>query len=201
MCSPPSFCKYGRISRIMLVPAPQTVVYLDIDGVVNPFNTTPAVERKRAQYWSEWKTLRVADATIIYAPELVTRLNSLTGEAHVVFLSMWMETAVKEFAPAVGLHVDEFADADGWNRVSERYILSVKERWWKLNLVIERMDASPSPVVWIDDWMTSSVKTFVEEYAAEKGVDILVVKPDERYGLTPAMMNRIDRFVAKMNKS
>lgn len=182
------------------------VVYLDIDGVVNALNPNADVLEKRLQYWSEWKTDIIpnepdADVVIVHAPELVTRINALAEKADVVFLSMWMNSAVDTFAPLVGLNVSEFADADGWNRVSERYILSTKERWWKLNLVVERMDDSAQPVVWIDDWMNVGVKKFIEEHAASKGVDILVMKPDERYGLTPTMMNRIDRFITEVNKS
>lgn len=186
----------------MFVNKTQPVIYLDIDGVVNALGGGASVDKQRLKYWSEWKTDIIPskaeeNLTIVHAPELITRLNAVTEKAHVIFLSMWMRSAVDEFAPLVGLNVSEFADADGWNRVSERYILSIKERWWKLNLVIERMDVSTAPTVWIDDWMNDAVKKFIENYAASKDIEILVVKPDEQYGITPAMMRKIERFVGQ----
>lgn len=177
------------------------VIFLDIDGVINvipPRKGNPE-NLPHLKVWNEWKTVEILTYPITYSPELIAHLNRISKKAEIVWLTTWREQAVKDFAPVVGLDVFRFIDPKGseypWGSMSSFNGVIPEMRWWKLNGVLEHMDAIGTPFVWLDDDLRSQTKKYVKKLAEECSIPSLMFIPFDSKGIEPDHIARIDEFI------
>ncbi|MFE4198513.1 HAD domain-containing protein [Paenarthrobacter sp. NPDC056912] len=148
-------------------------IYLDVDGVVNPFSP-----RGTTDWGGEWA---IADAGILdvaFAPEAVAELNELAAHpaARFVWLTTWERLAPEFLCPAIGLNGQDWPvlSSQGWDQAPE---------WWKLVALQKDLAATPSErIVWLDDQLS-------EDYDARSWAEyqrdrVLCISPDPRKGLS-----------------
>lgn len=149
-------------------------IYVDVDGVINPFSPTGATE-----WGSQWM---IADAGILdvaYAPEAVAELNTLARHpaARFVWLTTWERLAPEFLCPAIGLDGQEWPvlSSEGWDEGPE---------WWKLVALQKDMAANGGArVAWIDDQL--SRESDAHSWAEYQQGRVLCISPDPRKGLSP----------------
>lgn len=159
-------------------------IYLDVDGVVNPFSPVGATD-----WGGEW---RIADAGILevaFAPELVDGLNDLAAHpaARFVWLTTWERLAPEFLCPAIGLNGQDWPvlSSQGWDEGPE---------WWKLTALQKDLASSGSDrFVWLDDQLG-------RESDAQSWVDyqddhVLCISPDPRRGLSRSDLADVRAFL------
>ncbi|MFK0038311.1 HAD domain-containing protein [Paenarthrobacter sp. NPDC090517] len=148
-------------------------VYLDVDGVVNPFSPTGTTD-----WGGEWT---IADAGILdvaYAPEAVAELNDLAAHpaARFVWLTTWERLAPEFLCPAIGLkgHDWPVLSSQGWDEGAE---------WWKLTaLQRDLATAGSERIIWLDDQL--SQESDARSWAEYRQDRVLCISPDPRKGLS-----------------
>lgn len=159
-------------------------IYLDVDGVVNPFGPIDATD-----WGSEWK---IADAGILdvaFAPEAVEELNELAAHpfARFVWLTTWERLAPEFLCPAIGLNGQEWPvlSSQGWDEGPE---------WWKLVALQKDLAATGAErFVWLDDQLgqESDARSWVE-YQQDR---VLCISPDPRKGLSRSDLAAVRAFL------
>lgn len=150
------------------------VLFLDIDGVLAPFDhRQPDMTPAHVGGWQ---------GTVLYSPSIVARIRDLhnAGLVEVRWLTSWDEDAPQLFAPATGL-----GDYVGYNEPS------TGTGYWKEHIV-RTFAATGRRFIWLDDEMVDHPTS--RELAAETDGQGLCIAPDPRIGLTPAHMDTVERF-------
>ncbi|MDP9934051.1 hypothetical protein J2T11_000375 [Paenarthrobacter nicotinovorans] len=110
-------------------------IYLDVDGVVNPFSPMGTTD-----WGSEWSTADAGILEVAFAPEAVAELNTLAEHpaARFVWLTTWEHLAPEFLCPAIGLNGRDWPvlSSQGWDQGPE---------WWKLVALQKDLAASASP--------------------------------------------------------
>nr|WP_310205659.1 HAD domain-containing protein [Paenarthrobacter nitroguajacolicus] len=153
--------------------AARVSIYLDVDGVVNPFSPVGTTD-----WGGEWT---IADAGILevaYAPELVAGLNDLADHpaARFVWLTTWERLAPEYLCPAIGLKGQDWPvlSSQGWDQAPE---------WWKLvALQKDQATAGSQRIVWLDDQL--SQESDARSWAEYQRDRVLCISPDPRMGLS-----------------
>lgn len=176
-------------------------LFLDIDGVINiiPNLNKDKNNRPHLSTWPTWKTIEVLGYPITYSPDLIEHLNRLSEKVTIIWLTTWRDQAVSDFAPAVGLNTFDYIDPKGseypWG-TAKGFVGDPDMRWWKLNGVLDHMDATNEPFIWLDDDLRSNTKKFVKRLAEDMNIPNLMFIPFESKGIEPDHIERIHEFVA-----
>ncbi|MFK0006177.1 HAD domain-containing protein [Paenarthrobacter sp. NPDC090520] len=148
-------------------------IYLDVDGVVNPFSPFGVTD-----WGGEW---HIADAGILevaYAPELVAELNLIAQHpaARFVWLTTWERLAPEFLCPAIGLNGREWPvlSSEGWDAGPE---------WWKLTALQKDLaTAGADRFIWLDDQLGQEAEA--QSWADYQQDRVLCISPDPRRGLS-----------------
>lgn len=178
------------------------ILFLDIDGVVVVAPSPGQPHLKDS--WSRWKYTEILNAPLIYSPDLVDALNILNDTIEVRILSSWLlpEPAHKRpidlLLPALGL--DSFTlsiPSEGTENPNVRSEIMPKDRrWWKVNTIMDYMDAEKRPVIWADDDISKKNSgKFISTYADDLGIPFLSIKPFETMGLKPNDILKMNNFI------
>lgn len=176
-------------------------LFQDIDGVINvlPKNEGNLNKLPHLRVWGEWRTLEINGYMITYSPELITHLNRISQKANMVWLTTWKEEASRDFAPAVGLDSFPFVapqgEEDAWFSGSASFNEGPENRWWKLNAILEHLDSTGTPFIWVDDELRSHTKQILKRKIGKSGKSALMLIPFENTGMTPEQINQIDEFI------
>ncbi|MET3902906.1 HAD domain-containing protein [Paenarthrobacter sp. 4246] len=159
-------------------------IYLDVDGVVNPFSPVGTTD-----WGGEWT---IADAGILevaFAPELVAGLNDLAHhpDARFVWLTTWERLAPEFLCPAIGLKGEDWPvlSSQGWDQGPE---------WWKLVALQKDLAATGSQrIVWLDDQL--SRESDARSWAEYQHDRVLYISPDPRKGLSPSHLAAVREYL------
>ena len=159
-------------------------IYLDVDGVVNPFGPQGVTD-----WGGEWK---IADAGILdvaFAPEAVAELNELAEHpfARFVWLTTWERLAPEFLCPAIGLKGEDWPvlSSQGWDQSAE---------WWKLGALQKDLaEMGAERFVWLDDQLgqESDARSWAE-YHQDR---VLCISPDPRKGLSRRDLAAVRTFL------
>jgi len=130
---------------------PRPLVFLDVDGTMTadrqntfPFDYTDAYEPYTVHTMGR-------DYPVLCRRDVIAAINTASTLVEFRWLTMWGESAAKDFAPAVGLK--EFGVSDrvprggGYPDVG-RWSL----RWWKFLAIQAEHELHPGrPLIWLDD--------------------------------------------------
>ncbi|PAU68366.1 HAD domain-containing protein [Bifidobacterium criceti] len=181
-------------------PRPRAVIYTDFDGVINAF------PKDRAATAGDGRTFALDGMTYVpadgiaypvhWSTQLADGMRALvdSGAAELVWLSTW-----QPFTPALNATL-------GWDgarvRTAQWYdpVTLTGMRGGKLRTVLRRIayeddEATPLPIVWIDDEeCTVRAKQLIE--AAGPLFPVFAVRPDDRIGISKRQWRLIREFVA-----
>lgn len=178
------------------------IVFLDVDGVVvvEPSPGEPHLKNS----WTNWKYTEILDSPLIYSPDLIDALNALNDRVEVRVLSSWLlpepghKRPIDLLLPALGLDSFTLATpAMGTEDPNVRSEIMPKDkRWWKLNNVMDSMDAEKRPVIWLDnDIRRKTSGKFIATYAKDLDLPFLSIPPSELKGLAPSDILRVNNFI------
>jgi len=159
-------------------------IYLDVDGVVNPFSPVGTTD-----WGGEWS---IADAGILevaFAPEAVAELNDLAEHpsARFVWLTTWERLAPEFLCPAIGLNGQDWPvlSSQGWDEGPE---------WWKLVALQKDLAATGSErIIWLDDQL--SQESDARSWAEYQQDRVLCISPDPRKGLSRGELAAVRRYL------
>ncbi|NKR11618.1 hypothetical protein A5N14_12930 [Arthrobacter sp. M5] len=159
-------------------------IYLDVDGVVNPFSPVGTTD-----WGGDWC---IADAGILevaFAPEVVEALNDLAAHpaARFVWLTTWERLAPEFLCPAIGLKGQDWPvlSSQGWDEGPE---------WWKLTALQKDLASSGSDrFVWLDDQLGRDADA--QSWADYQEDRVLCISPDPRQGLSRSHLTAVRAFL------
>lgn len=151
------------------------IIFLDIDGVLNPFGFN------RRSEWSDATAhdvpTRMGTFNLLLSKELGQKLAGLP--ATILWTTTWQSEAPK-VGEIVGINAD---------------FLSLGDEW-KLGAIVKYIHHTPSPFVWVDDdevdeWNKHRLdRIFDDPYHPR-----LYVRPDPSVGITKQEFKDIEEFV------
>jgi hypothetical protein len=172
-----------------------TQILFDVDGVFNAFGRTLS-RSVESTGWADWETTYVEGYKIIYAPELIERVNALAAREDVQaqWLTTWCDLAPKSLAPALGI------DGADWPVIgkAEDAASTVINEWWKLTKVREVFTITADPIIWIDDdhgWNSTIVDAWMWARVQRTGGDVYKLSPNPNFGITRNQMEYIESLV------
>ena len=159
-------------------------IYLDVDGVVNPFSPMGTTD-----WGGEWATADAGILEVAFAPELVAGLNDLAAHpaARFVWLTTWERLAPEFLCPAIGLNGQEWPvlSSQGWDQGSE---------WWKFVALQKDLASSGSQrIVWLDDQLNRESEAL--SWAEYQRDHVLCISPDPRKGLSPGDLAAVREYL------
>lgn len=173
-----------------------TRIYIDVDGVVNAFQTPATHGDDDSEGVQE-----VYGYWIRYSRNLVEKLNELHSREDVefVWLTTWQNLAQEFLAPALGLsewqavlHKD--AAPVAWTY----YEAGVRNYWWKLDALRKHLGENPvDKFVWIDDEFYEEIRYEAKNWVKDNYTDseALIIGPDPSEGLNPTQVYGMIEFI------
>jgi len=166
----------------------KTIVYIDVDGVINSF------QQSRKTGWDgEWKLDIINGYHIHWYTDLVESLNKLSKQENVEFkwLTTWQEDAVTKLSEPLGIEGLEWEVL----YVPEGEELFDRRSWWKLHaLKADVIKHRPDKVVWIDDDFKYANDAL--NWAEDQTItNILPISPFTDWGMTKEDFNDIIEFI------
>jgi hypothetical protein len=176
------------------------VWFLDVDGVINAVSK---IENVHYSQFSTWEETVVNGYKIRYSPEVVDFINKMSERVEVRWLTTWRDKAVEMLAPALGINVFPYDNAEGrWNPNGsfggQNYL--PENRWWKLNVILNHIENGGEHFIWSDDDLNPYVRNYVRKIADVEGMETVFITPEMKYGLTGQNLERIEKFVSNMEK-
>lgn len=171
--------------------------FLDIDGVINvpgPFSNEGGDNHdKLYATHPEWTNLMIGVYPIMYAHRVVEFINRVhrSGLVQVQWLTSWNQTAVTEFAPAVGLDTFPVAGAKG-----SEFIYPV-EKWWKYKTV--EAVAGERNFIWTDDDLRAGFMDKLVRKNHDAGFKSLIIAPHQSRGLNNLHLKSIEEFATRVS--
>jgi hypothetical protein len=162
-------------------------MYLDVDGVINPKETTLFSSLKLATAYSD---LRKKSFLIKWSPELIAELNSLPCD--IIMLSTWKDQSVTSIAPLMTLEAEGFLDWQVWDYDELQFMKFVS--------LLEDQIVNPRPFIWIDDEATGAYTHATPEELANFPSH-MVIQPEGTLGLTPTHLEQIKKFLADLQEA
>lgn len=170
-----------------------TVVYCDVDGVINAYNGTKVMPEKGHAGWDTWAVEKVAGFFIRYSPDLLRRLEALAArpDVKVKWLTTWTDSAPSALCPGIGLAGEEWEVVP---RLPKYSISSI--RWWKLQAIRDDW-TEDKRIVWIDDDLKDEPPAYswLNWICGDDDSRALDISPQTHLGITRDEMDRIERFV------
>ena len=158
---------------ITYIDNPRGYLFLDVDGVLNPFTHVRLVRPDLPA--PDWELRRINGYRVWVGHPVSDWLNGLLSDGiQIVWATTWVtvEPALRELAENWNLPTD-LPRIDGIDQ-SERYVNSGKrpgvERW----LLEHEVDPAATPVVWLDDDLGAGDK----RYAQARGITPVAIDPE-----------------------
>jgi len=166
-----------------------TIVYIDVDGVINSFNES----RKLTGWEGEWKVEKIIGYRIHWYTDLVESINKLaTMEGVTVkWLTTWQDKAVTELCDPLGI------EGKHWDVVykdDRDHMFDRRGGWWKLRSIINDVAIhNPDKIVWIDDDFKYELQAI--EWAEHVG-NVLPISPTMDFGMTREDFSDIIEYIS-----
>jgi hypothetical protein len=160
-------------------------VYLDVDGVLCPFEPTGTTAWGRP-----WEHIRTGAYLLSYAGDLVRELNALSECPGVefVWLTSWEDLAPRILCPAVGLR------GTSWP-VLRAADVPEGLTWWKWDAIQQDIERNgPERVAWLDDQL--NYDSAARGWAELLGRNMLWRSPHPRQGLSRRDVADVAAFLA-----
>jgi len=170
-------------------------LFLDFDGVVNFFSSRSAYSKNRDTLGYMRRTSLLSGGSLYdvqYSAELVKKLNDTHQELGFtwLWLTTWHKDAVAVVDKALGTQSDGFVDWSPHAGVrfgqSEAQTVAVRA---SNKLSVLKANYGDEPFIWVDDDATDNFNP--DDFP----VPHLVVKPDERYGITRTDWDKMAEFM------
>ncbi len=178
----------GRSAIVPAAPAGddlRPVWLLDVDGVLNARKPGWGAAPTRRQVWSS--AVR-REFTVYFAPALMKRLRDLhrTGRVEIRWCTTWCgDTTVLEQA----FCLPEFTTA--WTEYRNGCEgVNAKQAAARAFL------AEGRPLIWADDTEVPLESWPLHDELMSAGPDVLLIRPDDRFGLQPRHLDAIEQFIA-----
>ena len=167
----------------------KTIVYIDVDGVINSFH-----QSKTIGWEGEWKLAKVIGYKIHWYTDLVEELNKLSEmeNVEVKWLTTWQDKAVTDLCPALGI---EGTFWDVLYAADQEDLFDLSNGWWKLSAIMKDVAIhEPDKIVWIDDDFKYERNAigWSEHLGPEK---ILPISPFTDWGMTKEDFSDIIEFI------
>jgi hypothetical protein len=172
----------------------KTVIYIDIDGVINSLSRKPP--KNNTNWHGTWRQ-KIANVhggkyVILWSTELIEALNMLDTRDNVefVFLTTWQESATTIFSPLTGLnslywdvlHPEDPDDIEDFTN------------WWKLDMIKKDLETREhDQFIWIDDDLEYEREAKYWLSTLEK--DVLAIAPVSVLGITKKQIDVIINFI------
>lgn len=164
------------------------VWFLDIDGVINSY---PAPKAHMVKKYGEYRHEEILGYPIWYSPDVVSFINQVNAleMVEVVWLTTWVQRALTDFAPVVGL--DPFPCITSREGSDFPFL----QDWWKWNRVKDflQFNEANRPVVWTDDDLSRPIKANFRARFPE--TPACLVTPQSCPGLRTEDLDRILEFL------
>lgn len=170
-------------------------LFLDVDGVLN------ALDGLNQGDWDDFKkvkveaplggvygiggykfTLRISKTMCAALAALDVDIHWATTWEHLANDSLWRHTGLNDYPVACRMTTG-----------MTHGLLTGDEVWWKFVEIHRMVEADPRPVIWLDD---EAIPPFAEERFDTLGVPHLLIRPEEKVGLTQDHLRRCREFVA-----
>lgn len=174
--------------------------FLDVDGVINALSP---IQQRHLNEFSVWDEKRVNGYKIRYAPEVIDFINRMSERVDIKWNTTWQDNALIHLSPALGLKTFSVVNAPGVNSPNGSMNRSgdlPENRWWKMNAVIDHIEAGGIDFIWTDDHLTPNVRNYIRRKADFEGLETSIITPDGEMGLTRANLTRIKSFVDNLAK-
>jgi hypothetical protein len=165
-----------------------TIVYIDVDGVINSFH-----QSKTVGWEGDWKWASVDGYIIHWYTDLIEELNKLNAMENVTvkWLTTWQDKAVIDLCPALGI---EGTSWDVLYAADQEDLFNLQNGWWKLRAIIKDYTIhQPDKVVWIDDDFKYEGNAM--EWANFMEGTVHPVSPFTDWGMTKEEFNGIIEFI------
>jgi hypothetical protein len=166
----------------------QTIVYIDVDGVINSFHKS-----KTIGWEGEWQLAKVIGYKIHWYTDLVEELNKLAAMENVTvkWLTTWQDKAVTDLCPALGI------EGTAWDvlyAADQEDLFDLSNGWWKLRAIMKDVAIhEPDKIVWIDDDFKYDREAIGwAEHISDK---ILPISPFTDWGMTKEDFDDIIGFI------
>lgn len=172
-----------------------TTVYIDFDGVMNPYNHMPPTAR--SGWRGEWTQTTVQGYSVMWSHNLVEFLRELSEREDVTVkvLSTWTSEWTRSLAPLLGVGHD-------WAIVGDDVPEEEYEdfaNWWKLEALQKDIFYNrPRKVIWIDDDLARERKA--QMAFSNYSFETLAISPAPDLGLTREQSEDIFRFIDSKNE-
>lgn len=167
----------------------KTIVYIDVDGVINSFHSS----HKGTGWEGAWELETVIGYKIHWYTDLVESINELSKREDVEFkwLTTWQDKAVTDLCPALGI---EGQNWDVLYAADQEDLFDLSNGWWKLRAIIkDYSEHQPDKVVWIDDDFKYERNAI--EWSDFMGDTVHAVSPFTDWGMTKEEFNGIIEFI------
>lgn len=166
----------------------KTIVYIDVDGVINSFH-----KAEKTGWTGEWKWASVNGYIIHWYTDLIDALHELDSrdDVEMKWLTTWQDDAVTQLSPALGIKGTEWEVM----YVPEGEELFDRFSWWKLHAIKDDIAKHrPDKVVWIDDDFKYERNAigWVED---NPEINLLPISPFTDWGMTKEDFDDIIEFI------
>ena len=170
------------------------VIFLDVDGVLNPMSPDPAVSG-----FDDWATIMVPVDTAhgdvqVDLSQQQAGLLWTTAQKHgaeIVWLTTWKMD---------NLANTSIGSVFGWPEL--RVLQQVRpdwKTWWKSDSAEAFLETEQRPFVWIDDDLDWSVHRGDVLWLQDADLDHFLVSPSTDKGLTLDQITAIDAFLSELD--
>lgn len=161
------------------------IIYCDVDGVFNVYDVPSGHASTHGDNWGDYEQIGAYTA---YSRKMVQAFNELVqaSEATCVWNTTW-EHAAADFGFRIGLN-----NCDTWEVLAALEHDLVQGEWLKFDSIKEHFERNrPDKAIWIDDELHSSP----EAVAWCRANGILVIAPNDLYGISASQMGDIELFL------
>ncbi|MGW6822741.1 HAD domain-containing protein [Streptomyces sp. NPDC055005] len=173
-----------------MTPRHQPLLLIDVDGPLNPYAAEPqsrpegyGTHRMRPTGWTEAENRE--PLRVWLNPDHGTELLALAESYELVWATTWKDEANDWIGPHLGLPRLPYID---WPQMHGR---APRGTFWKTQYILEY--AGERPFAWIDDDITAMDREYVDLRHPARA---LLMRIDERIGLTPADFDALARWAA-----
>lgn len=179
----------------------KTIIYLDVDGVLNAVN----YDAPEGTGWSDtgWHYLHYVNGyPFLYHEDVIARLNAIAArdDVEVRWLTTWLDQAGQILPEIIGINGRDWLPI-GDQHYARHHHTRQALGWWKHDAIIEDLASLPKGervrIVWIDDDIKVFPKTMVLDLIEESNphVRMMNVSPRTETGLTSTHMEAIESFI------
>lgn len=171
---------------------PKCRILLDVDGVLNAVTRFPDSDQ-----WTDWCTKKCMGYNITYSPTVGQRLLALAQRPGVelIWLTTWEHNANRWIGPLFGWPTFPVLDRHDIHEGTSG-LLVADQTWWKYVEARALYEADEVPFVWVDDDLVWNWDGAVD-WVKSLNDAALAISPGTSYGLTPTLVDEVEKFVVE----